>query len=121
MKHFKTTGVVSSTKDRMFLLPFCIFFRKHSCLNAPITTLINRYTSSGLLDHWTSKYFQERFVKVKTNQVDSQQPQRLNMKQLIGGFIISSLLLVVAVLVFLVELMSKKIVFLRKIFTMLSY
>lgn len=117
MKHFKTTGVVSSTKDRMFLLPFCIFFRKHSCLKEPITKLINKYTNSGLLEYWTSQYFQTSFVKVKTEEFeDQQQPQRLNIKQLLGGFIISSILLVVALVVFVFEVLSKKCVFLKKIF-----
>lgn len=120
MKHFTTTGVVSSTKDRMFLLPFCIFFRKHSCLNAPITKQIDRYTSSGLLQYWTSQYFQKRFVKVKIDTSDSQQPQRLNVKQLLGGFIISCFLLIVAILVFFVELLSTKFEFLQKIFIGLS-
>lgn len=116
MKHFTTTGVVSSTQDRMFLLPFCIFFRKHSCLNEPITKLINRYTNSGLLEYWTSQYFQPRFVKVKTEELDNQQPQRLNIKQLLGGFIISSILLIVALVVFLFEVMSGKCVLLKKLF-----
>lgn len=116
MQHFTTTGVVSSTKDRMFLLPFCIFFRKHSCLTEPITNQINRYTNSGLLEHWTSKYFQTRFVKVKAEEFENQQPQRLNIKQLLGGFIISSILLVAAVVVFLFEIMSKKFRFLTKLF-----
>lgn len=121
MKHFKTTGVVSATKDRMFLLPFCIFFRKHSCLNAPITERIDRYTSSGLLHYWTSQYFQKRFVKVKTDRSDSLQPQHLNLKQLYGVFIISCFLLFFAILVFLVELLSTKFEFLQKIFIRLSW
>lgn len=117
MMHFKTTGVVSSTKDRLFLLPFCIFFRKHSCLNEPITKLINKYTNNGLLHHWTSQYFQTRFVKVNTEEFEDQpQPQRLSMKQLLGGFIISSILLVVALVVFVLEIISAKCGFLKKIF-----
>lgn len=117
MRHFKTTGVVSSTKDRMFLLPFCVFFRKQSCLTKPVTKLINRYTNSGLLEHWTSQYFQTNFVKVKVERFDDQQPQRLNMKQLLGGFIISSVLFMVAFVVFLFEIFSTKCAFLKKLFT----
>lgn len=120
MKHFKTTGVVSSTKDRMFLLPFCIFFRKHSCLNEPITRLINQYTNSGLLDQWTNQYFQTRFVKVKAEEFEDQQPKRLNIRQLLGGFIISSVLLVVALVVFLFEIMSAKCAVLKKMFMKLT-
>lgn len=116
MKHFKTTGVVSSTKDRIFLLPFCIFFRKHSCLNEPITKLINKYTNSGLLEHWTSQYFQTRFVRVKAEDFEDHQPKRLNIKQLLGGFIIGSILLAVAFLVFILEVVSKKLKFLINIF-----
>lgn len=114
MKHFKTTGVVSSTKDRLFLLPFCIYFRKHSCLANPISDLINIYTSSGLLEYWISLYHQKRFVIIKAEDLEGDQsPQRLNLKQLLGGFIISSILLVAAFIVFLFEVMSKKCQFLN--------
>lgn len=58
---------------------------------------------------------------MKAGELENQQPQRLNIEQVLGGFIISSILLIVAFVVFLFEVMSKKCDLLKKLFMPLEY
>lgn len=71
--------------NQMYLVPFSMFFKKHSCLTAEVNSQINAYTSSGLLQNWINRFMDKKYFNyLQSNQRDREHTQ-LNLDQLWGA------------------------------------
>lgn len=108
-------GIILMAKDRMLLLPYGIYFRKHSCLVQAINREINKYTSSGLISAWTADLTHEKLIKeyIHNEQLQLQAPQKLSMKQIQGVFIICMVMYLISGGILVIELLADKCKFIR--------
>lgn len=97
---------VRASRERLFLLPLCILFKKHSCLTENVNDQINIYKSSGLLQNWINKYLQARYLILKPD-YHRMGNQPLDMAQLFGIFMLGFILLTLSCVVFFFEILSK--------------
>lgn len=111
---------VLSTVEQLFLVPFSIFFKKHSCLIASVNDQINDYTSSGLLQNWVSHFIDPRFLSKKTDQQDVI-PKRLAINQLIGAFQLCILLYFLSTFIFFLEICASRIECLQYMLDFFTY
>lgn len=94
---------ILKTKEYIRLLPFCMYYRKHSCLIQPFDQEILAFTSSGLIDLWAKK-----FRKSLQNKSDKNEPKPLSLKQIVGVIIMCSYLFAASLIIFILELLSTK-------------
>lgn len=94
---------ILKTKDYIRLLPFCMYFRKHSCLMKPFNRQISAYTSSGLINFWASA-----FRKSAHSKSDKKEPKPMSLHQVVGVIIVCSFLIAVSLIIFTLELLSTK-------------
>lgn len=111
---------VLSTVEQLFLVPFSIFFKKHSCLTAPVNEQINDYTSSGLLHNWVSHFIDPRYLSKKTDQQDAS-PKRLAVNQLIGAFQLCIFMYGFSIFIFFLEIISSHIECVRLMLDFFTY
>lgn len=101
----------------LFMFSIAIFTRKHSYLTHTIDNEILKYLANGIFDVWASKFVD---IKYLTPQQIGKRPQKLTMNELSGGYQIFILFLILSFFVFLLELLSTKIMFLRKFLNLLN-
>lgn len=94
---------ILKTKEYIRLLPFCMYFRRHSCLIKPFDKQIAAYTSSGLIDFWANK-----FRRSITNKSDRKEPKPMSLHQIAGVLIMCSYLIAVSLIVFFLEVSSMR-------------
>lgn len=132
MKHITNNKiVVRPTLDRVLLMvnkgtfkgilisqkwfqPMCIYFRKHSCLTDAFDEQINIYTDSGLMDNWVSQFSQKKYVRF-TSTENQRSHQKLQLLQLEGTFRLCLCMTCITIFIFFLELLSKKILIIRKL------
>lgn len=110
-KYFRTT------KDQVVQFYITIPMRKNSFLRVPFDKILWRYKESGLIDHWSMLFFNLRNVKLQSEQNG---PQPLNFDQLSGIFIVFLILIVFSCLIFIVEVISTKLRFVRRLCNFLN-
>lgn len=98
--HFPEMHILK-TKQDIQMMPFAVYFRKHSCLKITFNSQIEAYVSGGLINFWASK-FQTKFHS-KTNGIE---PSPLSLYQVKGVVKVCIGLFVISILVFILELMS---------------
>lgn len=99
------SGVLYPSKERVFLLQLSIFFQKHSCLVPVINEQINLMASSGLILKWTDFYLGNKYLYKQ-----KQQPaKKLTLHEISGVFLLCLIFYVFSVIVFIGEMISKKI------------
>lgn len=84
--------------------PFVYYFRKHSCLTAPINKRLEMLISSGIPGHFYSKYLDKKYLGSKQGKY----AKALTLSQMQGIFEICGFLYVLATLIFLFELTWSK-------------
>jgi hypothetical protein len=89
----------------------CIYMHKKSCLIHAIDDHIIALTSSGLMNAWTRAIVDKSYLIPKT----STQPKKLNNEMLHGAYQLWILGLIASFFVFLLEILKKKLNFLKKI------
>lgn len=103
--------------EKIVPLYISMAMRPHSYLKEPFEQELERYRESGLIKHWMSKFYNERYLKDDSNQ---EIPRPLTLNQLNGIFLLYLILMAFSFLVFLLELLSKKSQFLRRLFNFLN-
>lgn len=103
-------GIVDSSKEKIFSLPFAMYLKKHSCLTSTIDGHVQRLASNGFLAHWWKKYQDTRFLKNRLTKT----PQILTMDQIQGIHYICFYLHIISIIIFLLELCSIKCKVLRR-------
>lgn len=114
MLHFRR-GHILMTHDRTLVLPYSIFFRKHSCLTDVINVEISKYTSNGLISEWVARLTNEKLAKVymRSEQLQQQAPETISMDQIRGIFVICAFFHLISGAVLVLEILTVKYEFLR--------
>lgn len=122
MRNFRK-GHILMADDKVLLLPYSIFFRKHSCLVNAINWEINKYTSNGLISRWTSDLTHEKQIKevIRNEQLQMQTPKKISLQQIRGVFIICALMYLISGVVFVMELLTVKFEFIRVLFDFCTF
>lgn len=99
VQHFPNIKILK-TKQYVQLMPFSMFFRKHSCLLKPFNDQINLFSSSGLIAAWAKHYEKSAFKS------DSMEPKALSIDQISGVITVCICLIAASLILFILELMS---------------
>lgn len=94
---------ILKTKESIQMLPFSIFFRKHSCITNTFNRQIEAGTSSGLISFWADRLTKSHFKfngKIK--------PKTLKFNQIKGILMICMCLYGFSIIIFFVELLSAR-------------
>lgn len=114
LHNYKQGNILQSEK-RVFMLPLSIYFRKHSCLQRAFDRQIGKYTANGLISTWAKLFRPPKYKKTNKNPII-----QMSFGQVNGIFIISLILYAFSVIIFLFELASLKIKFIRKVLDFMS-
>lgn len=113
-----TNATVIPSRQVLFVTPFNIFFRKHSCLTRAINNEINKYLSSGILFHWVRRFFDRKYL-LEAAKAPPSQHTPLGMRNVQGIFSLWFFMLMVSSLVFLLERLSRRVAFLCRVFNII--
>uniref|UniRef100_A0A3F2ZEH4 Uncharacterized protein n=1 Tax=Phlebotomus papatasi TaxID=29031 RepID=A0A3F2ZEH4_PHLPP len=111
----KIRFVVSKYEVVQFYI--AIIMRQHSYLKDPFNRELWRYLEHGLIHHWYSLYLNPKNLKTVS---DRSAPKALNLSELSGVFTIYQILIGFSLLVFVLEVLSTKSRYLRRIFNFLN-
>lgn len=115
LKNFPRTKIFK-TKERIKMLPYSIYFRKHSCLVREVNNQIDKYTSNGLISNWY-----RRFTKTYNYRNDPTTPKKLAYDQISGIVTICVFMYAISCIVFVLELMTRNHERLKNIFDFLTW
>lgn len=110
---FHKTGLTKPSKERLFLLPLSILFRKHSCLVPAIDHQIELLNSNGLIEKW-SKSYRDKYFNGKIQM--RKEPKTLTFIEISGIYIFCTFLFAISIILFIAEVISMKIRYLGKLF-----
>lgn len=97
-------------KEFLFTFQYGIYFRKNSYLEGVFNKKISILKSSGLIDFWASDFISSKFLNIK---IHDGSPRKLNVEQLLGGFEVLGIGLVIGLMLLLCEVMSKRLRLIR--------
>lgn len=117
--HFRERPVLR-TKERIFFIPYTIYFQKNSVLVKAFNVQIENLLSNGLISTWVSQFVDEDLAQIHPT-TDSAATKPLTVHQLGGIFIITIILYFLSLLVFVFEVLSTKSRFIRKIVEYLTF
>ena len=89
----------------------CIYMHRQSCLAQKINENILSLQSNGLMVTWSKKFVDYSYLKEKT----TNEPKVLVFHQLLGAFELLTLGFAISLLSFIVEIISIKASFLRRL------
>ena len=104
-------------EEKISSASLCIYLQKSSCFTNEINRNILALTSNGLIDSWGTSVIDQSFLKDKRH---DRAPKQLNNLQLGGGYRLLVFGLAVGFMIFLLEIASKKIKILKKLFGFFS-
>ncbi|XP_055615244.1 uncharacterized protein LOC129761544 [Toxorhynchites rutilus septentrionalis] len=116
-KHRLHIGFIRSTRDYLASLPIVIYYPKRSFLVQEFNRVIGSLETAGLISYWVRQYGNYDFFPKDTAQV---RPTPLNIGQLMGCFETCAVMWTIACGVFVLELLSGKVVFLREMLDFMS-
>lgn len=117
--HHKNNSVLIS-RERLFVVPFSIYFVKHSCLAATVDEQVHRFIGHGLLKRWLSNYYDSDMLRLGAQGNDvgknvRQQHRPLQLKEVTGMFQICSYMLLLSGVVLGLEMLSTQWQRLRRV------
>lgn len=98
-QHFPRINILK-TKQYEQLMPFCMYFKKHSCLLHSFNEQINLMSSSGLIASWARHYVRPPYKN------DQMEPKAVNLDQIVGVIIVCICLITISLIVFILEVIS---------------
>lgn len=104
-KYFHCADEVVSTFN------LCIYMHRQSCLSEEINQYILSFKSTGLLDAWVKKFVDRKYLKERV----TSEPKVLVNEQLLGTYEVLVFGLLLASLVFLLEVCSVHVYALRRL------
>lgn len=107
---------ILKTKEYIRMVPFCMYFRKHSCLVKPFNDQLIAYKSSGLIDFWAKK-----FSKSSNRKSKETQPKPMSFDQFNGLNILCICLIFFSLILFLLEILSTKFEVIKTFFDFWVY
>lgn len=106
--NLESSSIIKGTKDRLFLMPVVIYFRKNFFLRTIVNTELKHYFEFGLIQKWKNDYVRDTSdTNAKTDRSRAQ--KSLEMHSLIGVFQLSGYLILFSILIFLMELFSRRV------------
>ncbi|XP_059619125.1 uncharacterized protein LOC132263398 [Phlebotomus argentipes] len=116
-KHSNEHVQYRRAKEQVVTLYYCIFLRKYSYLMKPFDKELWKYVESGLINRWTSIFYNIKYLK-EVERKSGLKP--LTLDQLSGIFAAYAILLSLSFVVFLLEMLSRKLRFLAQLFNFLN-
>lgn len=92
-------------KEYLFTFQYGIYFRKNSYLVNRFNEKISLFKTSGLIDFWASDYISNKYLNIK---IESDGPRMLNIEQLMGGFEVLFIGIIIAIFIFVCEVIALK-------------
>lgn len=102
----KNGEYVSALRERIQSAPFCMYLQKNSFLLKPINDLISSLTANGIIDRLVKNFLYENCFKHYT----LFQPKSIKLMDIEGIFQICELLYIIAIIVFVIELLFVNII-----------
>lgn len=99
-------------QEELFRFQYGIYFRKNSCLSRIFNNVINSFTSNGLINEVASQYIDIKYKKPSNRK----EPKKFQLHQLMGGFEILATGLLLATFTCVLEMLSKRVQFLQRVF-----
>lgn len=101
--------------EALFTYLYGIYFRKNSYLVHTFNQNIAYFKTSGLIDFWASDFISMKYLNMK---LVEDGPRQLNIDELLGGFEVLFIGMIVGVALFFLEIFAEKcrIGFLQRIF-----
>lgn len=107
------------SKDTIMVLNNVFYLSKNSSiLSDPIDRHIQLYQEAGLIDAWARRHADRINVR---NRLDKRHPRKLHIKNILGAVVISSIMTVLCVVVFFMELIASKVPIMKCIIDYLTY
>lgn len=106
---------LAATKDHLYMLPLIFLFRKTSPLATEFNRQLQLLQERGLVDFW----FRNITGSPKSN--EKREPTKLEMTSILAAFQICGAMYVVSIIVFILELVSKKSKRIKRIIDYLTY
>lgn len=105
-------NIILLSKDKITTVLLAFYLKKHSYLASRIDEYFMRLASNGLLTKWTNDYRDQKFLNFRADKA----PQILTLDHVCGIFIICFGLYVISAIVLLLEILSRRINFIRRMF-----
>lgn len=106
---------LAGTKDQLYMLPLIFLFRKTSPLATEFNRQLQLLQERGLVDFW----FRNITGSLKSS--ETRDPTKLEMTSILAAFQICGAMYIVSIIVFILELLSKKSKRVKKIIDYLTY
>ena len=90
--------------ETLFTFQYGIYYRKNSYLKSLFDEKISVMKSSGLINFWASDFIDIKYLNIKLSE---ETPRKLNIEQLKGGFEVLYIGVVIGLVIFLCEILSK--------------
>lgn len=102
-------------QEELFRFQYSMYFRKNSYFIRVFNDIINSFTSNGLVNEVARKYIDIKYKKPP----NQKEPKQFQLQQLMGGFEILATGLLMASFTCVLEILSKRVQFLRRVFEIL--
>ncbi|CAO1346132.1 unnamed protein product [Diamesa hyperborea] len=102
-------------QEELFRFQYSIYFRKNSYFIRVFNDIINSFTSNGLVNEVARKYIDIKYKKPPYQK----EPKQFQLQQLMGGFEILATGLLMATFTCVLEILSKRVQLLRRVFEIL--
>lgn len=108
-KSIKHGNYIQMMENRFCFMPLTIYFRKNSFLSPLIGDTILDLTTNGLMGKWTKNYLRSNLLRPQNIKKIFQEPRKLTFIQIQGAVIICGCLHLIAICIFVCEIIFKKI------------
>uniref|UniRef100_A0A182K143 Ionotropic glutamate receptor L-glutamate and glycine-binding domain-containing protein n=1 Tax=Anopheles christyi TaxID=43041 RepID=A0A182K143_9DIPT len=107
---------IQVTRESITLFPLTIYYPKKSCLTEPFDRQVAHIVQSGLIDFWVRNYGDYDFeANRREPRTGGGEPHKLTLAHLVGAYQLLVGAHLLAMVVFLLELVSLRVVRLRRV------
>lgn len=97
-------------EEIVFVFNLCLYLHRQSCLTEEINQNIIKFQSNGLMEAWSKEFVDRSFLKERI----FTQPKILKIEQLYGAYELLAFGLLLSVVAFLIELLSRHVPVMHK-------
>jgi hypothetical protein len=112
--------ILNTAAEKLFTFQISIFYPHSSCLIGVVDIYIMHFVSNGLIKHWADSIVPDAYHDSRYT-VETKEPQKLTLFQLRGAYKVYGTALGVSFIVFLLELLSKRVRLIRKLMDFWQY
>lgn len=104
--------LVMFCKEILYTHQYVVYFQKNSYLLNAANDVIEALQTNGIMSYWRSQTMNIKFLKAPP---EPKEPRKLDLDQLMGGVYLFCVGLMAGIVVFVLELLSIKIYYLRHV------